>query len=209
MSSFANIPHNVFSSFAAAILEVQAASSKANSTLAVNLATLSLRHEDMAPNGTDSASISGRSEPNIMSEHASYQMTQATELRDSGSNLDPVEMDTRPYSPPSPPEHRSHEDNDDPVSLSTKSAARSLLHIPVTQETYAGPGNDFDSESAEPHVIAESSGSSRLSLTRLAPCTESPLFVGHISAELIGMNRSLRTYLSGHVSVSMDTASLL
>ncbi|KAF8563540.1 hypothetical protein P879_08631, partial [Paragonimus westermani] len=188
-------------------LEDQAASSKANSTLAVNLANLSLRHEDMAPTGTDSTSVSGHSEPNSMSEHASYQATQATELHDSGSNLDPVEMETRPQSPPSPPEHRPHDDADDPVPLSASSTARSLLHLPVTP-TYAGPGNDFGSESAELHVDAESSGSSRLSLTRLAPCTESPLFVRHMSAGSTGMNRSLRTYPSGHVSVSMDTASL-
>ncbi|KAF7232265.1 hypothetical protein EG68_07529 [Paragonimus skrjabini miyazakii] len=177
----------------AAILEDQAASSKANSTLAVNLPNLSLRQEDMALNETDSTSVSSRSEPNSMSEHASYQATQATELDDGGSNLDPVEADTRSHSPPNPPIHRPHDDVDDPVPLSANSTARSLLRLPVTQETCSGPGSQFGSESAEPHVDTESSSSSHLSLTRLAPCAGSPLFVRHMSAGSTGMNRSLGT----------------
>ncbi|CAH8633453.1 unnamed protein product [Dicrocoelium dendriticum] len=96
------------------------------------------RHNELLHARSDAASLQGGSESGSTSELPSYQATQATELRDSVSMLDPIndsvypnDPETRPQSPPTPSDPPVDDEDSDRLILSVNSPTRSLGRIPT------------------------------------------------------------------------------
>lgn len=110
----------------------------------------STQHDELLHVRSDAASMQGGSESGSTSELPSYQATQATELRDSVSMLDPIndsvypnDPETRPQSPPTPSDPPVEDEDSDRLIMSINSPTRSLGRIPTgsrfrARTTYTG-----------------------------------------------------------------------
>ncbi|TGZ74333.1 hypothetical protein CRM22_000993 [Opisthorchis felineus] len=125
----------------AELMEEQEQFSKINTLAITNTQSLNLNPEPAGASASLVTSGSEPSEPNSTSENPSYQATQATELLDSASVLDPItdlafagELETRTHSPPTPldPPDETVE------TAATIPATRSLTQLPIDSSLGAG-----------------------------------------------------------------------